>query len=76
MRGALRSRRLLEHARHDRRRTSAECARHGRPSGPARERDGTLEPGDVLVAAIDAGAQLSLRGAGEHATVVATRLLW
>eukprot|EP00974_Lingulodinium_polyedra_P108803 10530538-Lingulodinium_polyedra.AAC.1 len=38
--------------------------------------DGTLEPGDVLVTAVDAGAQLSLRGAGEHVNVVATRIRW
>eukprot|EP00974_Lingulodinium_polyedra_P110467 10683859-Lingulodinium_polyedra.AAC.1 len=37
---------------------------------------GSLLPGDTIVAALDAGAVLELRGAGEHAEVAATRRVW
>eukprot|EP00974_Lingulodinium_polyedra_P120509 11175297-Lingulodinium_polyedra.AAC.1 len=37
---------------------------------------GRLLPGDVVIAALAAGAVAELRGAGEHAEVTATRQVW
>eukprot|EP00974_Lingulodinium_polyedra_P004930 463084-Lingulodinium_polyedra.AAC.1 len=38
--------------------------------------EGSLMPGDQLIAVANAGSQLILCGAGEKATIIATRRLW